>query len=656
MSGTTGYLKGDVSNSTTLTANDHLYEQMINESRESNIFATVGMTENCQYSCDGTADDIQIQAALTAAGTAGGGIVFVKEGTYDISAVLTIPSNVTLQGEGWTTILKDVNGASVQNIITNSDIVNGNTNIIIKDLMVDGNYTAGVVGGTGDGTNYGNLIEFIALDNVCTYCKVVNCKVVKSYDGGGIIFIDFGWDSNTPAFTPLDWLGCKVVGCVVDDIGVGSEATPNGNGKGITLHGAARIEIHSNLVTLCDSQGITLDTSKYSNIHDNLIDNTGVVVTGQGASGIFLSYNTAYTQCCNNIIGVPTGTSSIGIYILLIADYAQTPVGNIINNNIIFQAYNGIYDNGGTETNITNNIFIGVTHDGINIVSGDYKNVNGNLIYNPGGSGIVSASSRLNIKDNLIYSAAGDGINSSCPSATALTNINISGNKVIEAAGNFCILVGGGTNDLDTDNVTVNDNICTGGALNSVKLYLESGELCTVTGNVIDSTTATVHALTLKGQKFTCSGNSIRSDGIGIRLYAATDSVVDGNYIETSGDYSLISEGSTADYNTITNNNVRTKGAGTELNITIVGANSIVKNNLGYATDAIGTANVVGTATAGTITHGLAATPTSVVLSPITALGSAATYYADTFGTTTFLVHTNTGPGGTITFDWRGQV
>lgn len=47
-----------------------------------------------------TDDTAAIQAALTAAGNANGGIVYLPVGTYNVSATLTIPTNVTLEGVG----------------------------------------------------------------------------------------------------------------------------------------------------------------------------------------------------------------------------------------------------------------------------------------------------------------------------------------------------------------------------------------------------------------------------------------------------------------------------------------------------------------------------------------------------------------------------
>jgi hypothetical protein len=60
------------------------------------------------YVCDGVADDVQIQAAISAVQTAGGGIVELTEGTFNTTATLEVTaSNVVIRGrgQGVTTIL-----------------------------------------------------------------------------------------------------------------------------------------------------------------------------------------------------------------------------------------------------------------------------------------------------------------------------------------------------------------------------------------------------------------------------------------------------------------------------------------------------------------------------------------------------------------------
>ena len=60
--------------------------------------------------------------------------VFIAYGTYTLAATLTLDDDVTLEGEGWGTILYLANGVN-NNVI----LILGKTNIVIKDLKIDGN-------------------------------------------------------------------------------------------------------------------------------------------------------------------------------------------------------------------------------------------------------------------------------------------------------------------------------------------------------------------------------------------------------------------------------------------------------------------------------------------------------------------------------------
>ncbi len=57
-------------------------------------FVTVG-TANADYTTDGTADDVQIQAAIDAVGSLGGGVVYLKAGTYNLTNTTAIPAFLT---------------------------------------------------------------------------------------------------------------------------------------------------------------------------------------------------------------------------------------------------------------------------------------------------------------------------------------------------------------------------------------------------------------------------------------------------------------------------------------------------------------------------------------------------------------------------------
>lgn len=92
----------------------------------------------------------------------------------------------------------------------------------------------------------------------------------------------------------------------------------------------------------------------------------------------------------------------------------------------------------------------------------------------------------------------------------------------------------------------------------------------------------------------------------------------------------------------------------------VVDATKIIRNNLGYVTEAAGTGSIASGTTSAVITHGLSVTPTLKNLS-IT-LGNLSTtdpgqIYVNTFTSTQFTVHCRTNPGASnLDFSWQALV
>ena len=90
---------------------------------------------DCDYLCDGTADQAEIQSAIDAL-PASGGKVILLEGTYNISQVIHLnKSNVTIKGMGQATVLK--------RSFKNNPlwwIGNEQSNICFRDFRIEGDY------------------------------------------------------------------------------------------------------------------------------------------------------------------------------------------------------------------------------------------------------------------------------------------------------------------------------------------------------------------------------------------------------------------------------------------------------------------------------------------------------------------------------------
>jgi parallel beta-helix repeat protein len=102
--------------------------------------STAGWTAaDCDYLCDGTADDVHINSAITALPAAGGEIV-ILDGTYNITAKINVTKdNVSIRGNGNATILKRMWSSSVaEGVITLTSV----TGCKVVDLQIDGNKSA----------------------------------------------------------------------------------------------------------------------------------------------------------------------------------------------------------------------------------------------------------------------------------------------------------------------------------------------------------------------------------------------------------------------------------------------------------------------------------------------------------------------------------
>lgn len=157
-------------------------------------------TVNADYVCDGTNDDVEINAAIDSL-PATGGMILLMDGTFTIGATLTIDvDNTTIKGMGSSTIIKL--GANVSAITASS-----RANILISDLQLDG-VKATYDTTTNDGIAFSSVtdskitncyvhdfkgvgIEF----NGCSRCKITN-NTLKNCDSGGPVWLTNGGSNN----------------------------------------------------------------------------------------------------------------------------------------------------------------------------------------------------------------------------------------------------------------------------------------------------------------------------------------------------------------------------------------------------------------------------------------------------------------------------
>lgn len=162
-------------------------------------------TDAADYICDGSTDNVEIQAAIDAVAAAGGGIVYLRANAnpYRIAATLTIPENISIIGER---MARQINGGvtlktsatiTLDSLITVTGLTNPAAN---ADLLQDTFFENITLDGNGTTTNA------VKLTNQDT-AKFRNCRFIQSTNA-----IKTVWDSTadpTAATIPggiyLDW-------------------------------------------------------------------------------------------------------------------------------------------------------------------------------------------------------------------------------------------------------------------------------------------------------------------------------------------------------------------------------------------------------------------------------------------------------------------
>lgn len=228
--------------------------------------STAGWTaDDCDYLCDGTADDMEINAAIDAL-PSGGGEVLLLDGTYNISSSVIIGrAGAVLRGSGPGTIIKrgfngntqnGVVGCSAANCCVRDLTINGNrdvygsdnnigiycsqsaTMIDIDRVKVSHSYQGLIFGGISGGgrISYCTFTD-IFIANTCI--SISNCKDIKIFGNkmSGIVSIS------------SDCAGCIVSGNAVRTISLGGNfCIATGNilmGSDITVSGANNIAEHN---------------------------------------------------------------------------------------------------------------------------------------------------------------------------------------------------------------------------------------------------------------------------------------------------------------------------------------------------------------------------------------------------------------------------
>lgn len=296
------------------------------QTRTEIIVATDGSGD---YNCDGTADEVEINDALSNLPSTGG-IVLLKKGTYNIAGSIDmLKSNVVLQGEGKATKIFLSNSANVDMIRV------GNGTTIVNDCVVE-NMT--VDGNRANQTSLGSPIIIWgssgtkALRNIVRGCRLTNCLS----DCLKVIYADKG----------------IVSGNVIDE---------NTGGAGIGIFSSSQNNGIIGNVLIHNTYGI-YSSANYNNIVGNvLVDNTAYGVYVNGVVNLNISGNwfgsIAYFQtgvylAANAARNTITGNTFYQPYRAIFAAADANVIGNTISGNSIYLAnQEAIYMQAGANQN-----------------------------------------------------------------------------------------------------------------------------------------------------------------------------------------------------------------------------------------------------------------------------------------------------------------
>ncbi|RLG89839.1 MAG: hypothetical protein DRO36_07120, partial [Candidatus Hecatellales archaeon] len=399
-----------------------------------------------------------IQAAIDALPSEGGK-VFLPEGTYSIDATVTIPSFITIEGAGASsTILYLADGAN-STVLTNSDHTNGNTNIKISNLKIDGNDA------NNTGTCYG--IWFYNVD----YSKVENVWVYDVEDNG-VYLSGSTYNNIINSYLESNNQGIALVSSSFYN-NISNNKVKDNSSAGIYLNYSHRNSITGNSIYNND-YGIEL----YNNSNLNTVDNN--VIYYNTNSQIYLGAAARENTVSNNTI-YRRNSHGIELY----NSYSNTIVGNVIEDNDygVSVSVDGIYLRSSSYSNIiSSNRILGNDRYGINIsdvgsnsnnyLVGNY--ISGSWTAEISDSGINTIYGTQLVNNDLILKSSGNvGIGTTTPDhalsvvgqiyATSSSNQLILTNDLTNNAyANFSVASDGDmTIDLGTDTATTtfNENV-----------------------------------------------------------------------------------------------------------------------------------------------------------------------------------------------------
>jgi len=283
------------------------------------------------YYCDGTNDEVQLEAAITKADAVDGSTVHLMGGTYSIGTTFdVIADNLTIQGEGEGTVLKLADSANCHLMV----VGNGATRcdrIMIRDLVIDGNKA------NNTGTIYGILFYKNVYDSSVMDCHIKNTKNKGLYFYYGYWCDSIhNWFENTGDMSIYSYYGQgnRMLFNHIDE---------NDDNQGINISNTSYCLINNNTFDFTDEQAIIISGGSNKNI-----------VMGNMIAGTDTDDGIEINNSDNNVI---QGNTIIAASAYAIAVVNAGSSGNLIAGNTTASSGSGGISDGGTGTAFGVNYF-----------------------------------------------------------------------------------------------------------------------------------------------------------------------------------------------------------------------------------------------------------------------------------------------------------
>lgn len=348
-----------------------------------------------------------IQSAITAAAVSGGA-VYLPSGVYLMSAGVTVPSSVSIYGDGFTSELRRNTGVAAFDFITIED---GAAHIGLYDFYINGvtkldNGTASnrycgirvwanggarpndieIVGIHVDKTTSGEIQaegnRAAVLLEDCYDIRMSRCKFYDNRATAILITVAYGTTAvNTDRIQIEQCYGIGEVAPFDSDY-------PDGFGSFISGNS------HQDVLV----SGCYVDGFGFSNISMNGPRSTvqNCISKNSKYAGINLGHSTVGENCDDSVVdgNITSGNTFSGIIVtasknMVVSNNTSYDDGNTTPWSSLRVLHDSNYDpNETTNVTIIGNQFLNATYGGIAVEAGTYLQITGNLIANCGSTGL----------------------------------------------------------------------------------------------------------------------------------------------------------------------------------------------------------------------------------------------------------------------------